>query len=1345
MRYSFLLIMLCAVSLAQAAPGLQTDTGSIHFLNGLTMDSRDLAVEGRHATVRFSRSYNPDSSARWDWNQRWQPLVKQEQDGTAVLSRGSTNFGGRPIEPGNELEFMGRKMGRRGGCGYESGEWVCDYATPEYVRPGSPTIKVLEDGYRWESPGGNWIRYDQDGKVIAYGNFSQTHAQIERDGQGRIAEIRNADGGLLATVGYADQQARHPSYVEDYTGRRVSYEYDADGQLTEVTDVRGKTWQYDYNSDGELTAFTDPRGNTTSYGYDLDDNTQYRITYADGYQVDYNVGADSSDEGITVVYERHPDGTIRERRHGRNSVNTTRRVPGTDEKVALTYSLRVNDELVEEVYATEVGDSATERYRLERQPDGTFQASRRDLQGRLVRRWYSDGTEETWTYATNSHQVKAHTDRRGTVTRYQYNDDNRPAKMIEAEGTAVQRTTRYTYPDDSTRVITRSGPGGPDTEVREILDEYGNVIERRDPEGNTTTYTYNVQGQVLTRTLPSGASYSYSYDEAGNLLNEQDPLERTTQYRYDEAGNRIRETAPNQAVTQYEYDSRNARSAIIDPYDHRTEIERDRENRERIVINPLDHESRQIKTPLGMPRSMQDADGNTVNMEWNGVQLKKANLPTFERRFQYSERQIESIAEQWAGGQRETRFKRNPHGQIRKETDALENSTNREYDALERVTRIQDAEGGVARLAYDYRDNLISVTDPEGRVTRFEYNRNDQVTAEIRTPESGVEHERTYAYDADGNLTEEITPEGQKLIYEYDDAAQLIGIELYDNQADSGPVRAITFTYTALGQIAGYSDENTSVSYDYSARGQMVQATTDYGPFSKTITYSYDAVGRMKTYTNPENITYRYHYTPGGQIQRIEIPNEGDITFTNWQWHRAQLIQLPGGNRIERRFDGLMRMTENRLVDSAGMDLLSMLYDYDVVDNLRSKQTSEGDTQYDYDPLYRLTLADYPGESEETFDYDGVDNRTQHTRTDKPQDELEPLKYNEANQLIQRGDTYYEYNANGNLVREEGPEGVKEYIYNARERLVQVKDGNDATIARYGYNPLGRRMWKEVNGTRTYFFYNKSGLVGEYDVSGNLMREYHYMPQEAWMTRPLFLRKSAQIYYYNNDQLGTPQKLIAKNGAVVWDAKTHAFGESEIADGMVINPLRFPGQYHDAETGLNHNYYRDYHPSLGRYLQADPIGLDGGINPYSYAYQNPNKFSDPLGLRALQVLRMVRRWLGLVGTADDVRCHADQDFDHYLLKERRKIFIEDWEMFYGWYIAELRRCKRDFEDDAGLRYQCWDTRLECEFYARVRFEAFMEKATIRHYRRFKELHQDFSVCSAPGRPSRLSPRSEWRR
>ncbi len=111
------------------------------------------------------------------------------------------------------------------------------------------------------------------------------------------------------------------------------------------------------------------------------------------------------------------------------------------------------------------------------------------------------------------------------------------------------------------------------------------------------------------------------------------------------------------------------------------------------------------------------------------------------------------------------------------------------------------------------------------------------------------------------------------------------------------------------------------------------------------------------------------------------------------------------------------------------------------------------------------------------------------------------------------------------------------------------------------------------------------------------------------------------VYYLHNDHLGTPQMMTDQAGRVVWKAEYEPFGKAVVdedpdGDGMPVeNNLRFPGQYYDAETGLHHNYHRDYDPGTGRYLEADPAGIQDGTNHlYAYAQGNPISNSDPLGL-----------------------------------------------------------------------------------------------------------------------------------
>jgi RHS repeat-associated protein len=110
--------------------------------------------------------------------------------------------------------------------------------------------------------------------------------------------------------------------------------------------------------------------------------------------------------------------------------------------------------------------------------------------------------------------------------------------------------------------------------------------------------------------------------------------------------------------------------------------------------------------------------------------------------------------------------------------------------------------------------------------------------------------------------------------------------------------------------------------------------------------------------------------------------------------------------------------------------------------------------------------------------------------------------------------------------------------------------------------------------------------------------------------------------YVHGDHLGTPAKMTGDAGTVIWDAAYKPFGGEASVVGSENLDLRFPGQIQDLESGrglaslvmpLHYNYFRDYDPASGRYLQVDPIGLAGGLNTYGYVGGNPGRYTDPTG------------------------------------------------------------------------------------------------------------------------------------
>uniref|UniRef100_UPI001F343295 RHS repeat domain-containing protein n=1 Tax=Pseudomonas sp. LAM2023 TaxID=2800477 RepID=UPI001F343295 len=107
--------------------------------------------------------------------------------------------------------------------------------------------------------------------------------------------------------------------------------------------------------------------------------------------------------------------------------------------------------------------------------------------------------------------------------------------------------------------------------------------------------------------------------------------------------------------------------------------------------------------------------------------------------------------------------------------------------------------------------------------------------------------------------------------------------------------------------------------------------------------------------------------------------------------------------------------------------------------------------------------------------------------------------------------------------------------------------------------------------------------------------------------------------WYQCDHLGTPMELTDEQGNVAWAGQYKAWGEvkEERSDWAkqhgLSNPIRFQGQYHDPETGLQYNRYRYYDSKTGRFISEDPIGYAGGLNLFAYA-PNPIEWIDPLGL-----------------------------------------------------------------------------------------------------------------------------------
>jgi len=146
--------------------------------------------------------------------------------------------------------------------------------------------------------------------------------------------------------------------------------------------------------------------------------------------------------------------------------------------------------------------------------------------------------------------------------------------------------------------------------------------------------------------------------------------------------------------------------------------------------------------------------------------------------------------------------------------------------------------------------------------------------------------------------------------------------------------------------------------------------------------------------------------------------------------------------------------------------------------------------------------------------------------------------------------------------------------------------------------------------TRIFHYDLWGHLIAETNQSGQMLAEYVYLGNQLLA----MIKPGESVYYFHNDHLGTPQLLTNDSQAIAWKAVYTPFGEAVPSIQTVENPHRYPGQCYDQETGLYYNYFRYYNPQTGRYITPDPIGLEGGINLFTYVQNNPINIIDPEGL-----------------------------------------------------------------------------------------------------------------------------------
>ncbi len=825
----------------------------------------------------------------------------------------------------------------------------------------------------------------------------------------------------------------------------------------------------------------------------------------------------------------------------------------------------------------------------------TLVSYRYDARQRLLEATNAVGDSERYDY-DDAHVILQRQLTGGASFFWEWERSGKAARCVRHWASFSQMDTRYVWADDGSVAV-------------HYVD------------GCEEVYVHDDRARLVRKVEADGGEHLKAYDAAGRLIAEQDPLGAVTEYRYDEVGRLVALLPPQDEPTSYEY-----RNGFLHRRSRGEAVWTWRRNAEGDVTEAVDPDglvTYYYYDTRGQLLSIRYPDSSRHQLAWNDLgQLIEETLPDGGvRRFSYDAlgRRTTSCDEhgaitrqQWdAVGRRvqttvptgATRaYSYGAYGQLTAERDELGRITRYEYDDdLHLVSRRINPDGTRVQYRYDHAQLLLTEIENEsGEKYRLDYT----PTGLIRQ-ETGFDGRRTaYAYDRNGHLLEktEFGDDGSTLVTAYarDTAGRLLLKTLPDGVQ-------IAYRYDRLGRLVGVDDgQQHPLAFEYDRQDRLITEHQGWG----TLRYAYDACGQLKHQRLPDNSKLDYHYAKGGALTAIDL-NGARLTSHVYQSGREQQRQQ-GLLRSDYAYDDQGRLLAHA-VGHQHDSLYRRDYAYSANGNLEHiADTRHGQRTYAYDALDQLIRVRHSrDELPESFAHDPAGNLLM-------QDRPGPTNIH-GNRLLMQGDRHYDYDAFGNLIRERrgrDQQLVTEYRYDCQHRLIGLTrpDGNTAS---YQYDAFGRRIRKTVDGQSTEFFWQGDHLVAESSPTHH--RSYVYEPGTF---RPLALLdgkgpKKACPFYYQLDHLGTPQELTDYSGEIVWSAQYDAYGKVSAitlaGEDYLDQPLRFQGQYFDAESGLHYNRHRYYDPRLGRYLTPDPIKLAGGLNQYRYV-PNPTGWVDPLGL-----------------------------------------------------------------------------------------------------------------------------------
>ncbi len=446
--------------------------------------------------------------------------------------------------------------------------------------------------------------------------------------------------------------------------------------------------------------------------------------------------------------------------------------------------------------------------------------------------------------------------------------------------------------------------------------------------------------------------------------------------------------------------------------------------------------------------------------------------------------------------------------------------------------------------------------------------------------------------------------------------------------------RATSYIYDDVGNIARIVDSATgSITFQYDLLDRLIKVAFQNG---KVFSYAYDPVGNRKMVTYPNGEVVYYNYNKNNWLTEIIAGSKA----TRFEYDKVgRLVKkiLPNGITVTYTYSSAGRLIRLVTTGTNNSTLFDFSYTLDAVGNYLEIDSNSGTlnrkTRFTYDLLYHLIGAKYPNGNKIRYEYDAMGNRlsmksSSLSNNSKLSGYLAKTlgglgilwnegryTYNSESLLIKAGKIEFKYDDNGNLIEKKVGDKTTRYAYDYENRPVKI-EYPDGTYSQYAYDALGRRINKRYpNGKIIYYIYDGLNLIQEIDATGQVIASYVY---ELGIDHPISMRLDGNIYYYLYDHLGSVIALTDEEGNIVNEYEYDAWGNITKEIGNILNPFRFTGREWDDESGFYCYRARYYDPVIGRFISKDPVTNSSlnllSQNRYIYVNNNPQRYTDPLGL-----------------------------------------------------------------------------------------------------------------------------------